>query len=256
MEYDKNNNSSFWRQYMRLRVKMDVRVPLKKDAKVKDRNGNWCTVRFKYEKLGIFCFVCGVMGHAENRCEIRFAMESDDGIREWSNDLRAEPRRVAGRPASRWLVEERGGRQNGRGGGASQFTNGGGGFTGARQNSGESLMQGPTVVNVQNNTFGNNLIPNHNSQINHIIPHQCSVSQIVTSNKSQLLPNQATFTINPTVPAPSDGASVITPFPRAIGQASTPPIIVFNASVPHQQTSKSTIRRVVLALRKHIQSNH
>jgi hypothetical protein len=40
MEYDKNNNSCFWRQYMRLRVKMDVRVPLKKVTKVKDRNGN------------------------------------------------------------------------------------------------------------------------------------------------------------------------------------------------------------------------
>ncbi|PNY04580.1 hypothetical protein L195_g001004 [Trifolium pratense] len=32
VEYDKNNNSSFWRQYMRLRVKIDVRVPLKKDT--------------------------------------------------------------------------------------------------------------------------------------------------------------------------------------------------------------------------------
>jgi hypothetical protein len=96
MEYDKNNNSCFWRQYMRLRVKLDVRVPLKKDTKVKDRNGNWCKVRFKYEKLGIFCFVCGVMGHAENRCEIRFAMEINDGSREWSNELRAESRRVAG----------------------------------------------------------------------------------------------------------------------------------------------------------------
>jgi 14-3-3 protein epsilon len=83
MEYDKNNNSCFWRQYMRLRIMIDVRAPLKKETKVKDRNGNWCTVRFKYEKLGIFCFVCGIMGHAENRCETRFAMEVDDGRREW-----------------------------------------------------------------------------------------------------------------------------------------------------------------------------
>ncbi|MCI23282.1 hypothetical protein A2U01_0044461 [Trifolium medium] len=30
---------------MRLRVKVDVRLPLKKDAKVKDQNGNWCTSR-------------------------------------------------------------------------------------------------------------------------------------------------------------------------------------------------------------------
>jgi 14-3-3 protein epsilon len=30
VEYDKNNKSSFWRQYMRLRVRIDVRRPLKK----------------------------------------------------------------------------------------------------------------------------------------------------------------------------------------------------------------------------------
>ncbi|MCI13259.1 hypothetical protein A2U01_0034376, partial [Trifolium medium] len=48
------------------------------------------------------------MGHAENKCEVRYAMESDDGIREWSNELRAEPRRRSGRPTSRWLKEEGG----------------------------------------------------------------------------------------------------------------------------------------------------
>jgi hypothetical protein len=48
-------------------VRLDVRRPLTKDTKVKDKEGNWCTVKFKYEKLGIFCFVCGVMGHAENK---------------------------------------------------------------------------------------------------------------------------------------------------------------------------------------------
>jgi hypothetical protein len=107
VEYDKNNNSSFWRQYMRLRVKVDVRKPLKKSTKVKNKEGGWCEVLFKYEKLGIFCFVCGIMGHAENKCEIRFAMEQDDGVREWSNEIRAEPRRAGGRLVSRWLREDR-----------------------------------------------------------------------------------------------------------------------------------------------------
>jgi hypothetical protein len=73
MEYDKNNNSSFWRQYMRMRVRIDVRLPLKKDTKVMNKEGKWCTVKFKYEKLGTFCLVCGIMGHAENKCEIPFA---------------------------------------------------------------------------------------------------------------------------------------------------------------------------------------
>jgi hypothetical protein len=109
VEYDKNNNGSFWREYMRIRVRVDIRQPLKKDTRVKNQGGNWCTVNFKYEKLGVFCFVCGLIGHGENRCAIRFSMTEDDGSRAWSKELRAEPRRRNGRQTSRWLTEEDGG---------------------------------------------------------------------------------------------------------------------------------------------------
>jgi hypothetical protein len=138
VEYDKNNNSSFWRQYMRLRVKVDVRQPLKKNTKVKNREGEWCEVKFKYEKLGVFCFVCGVMGHAENKCEVRFAMEHDDGIREWSNEIRAEPRRQGGRLVSRWLREEGGGREEQSGGDTDAQS----------PNSAGNNRRGPTVAEV------------------------------------------------------------------------------------------------------------
>jgi hypothetical protein len=73
-----------------------------------NKQGEWCKVKFKYEKLGIFCFVCGIMGHAENKCLVRFAMEEDNGVREWSSELRAENRRQGGRITSRWLREENG----------------------------------------------------------------------------------------------------------------------------------------------------
>ncbi|XP_058765191.1 uncharacterized protein At4g02000-like [Vicia villosa] len=96
VEYDKNNNTSFWRQYMRIRVRIDVRQPLKKSTRVKNRGGDWCIVNFKYEKLSLFCFVCGRLGHSEQRCEVRFAMSEDDGMREWSNDIRADTRRYGG----------------------------------------------------------------------------------------------------------------------------------------------------------------
>jgi hypothetical protein len=116
---------------MRIRVRVDVRHPLKREKKVKSQGGDWCIVNFKYEKLGIFCFVCGIMGHAENKCEVRFAMERDDGVRAWSNELRADYRRRGGRPASRWLSEE---------GGSS-------GVTDKRNNPGsEFTTSGPRVV--------------------------------------------------------------------------------------------------------------
>ncbi|GAU36575.1 hypothetical protein TSUD_362450 [Trifolium subterraneum] len=79
VEYDKNNSTSFWRQYMRV----------------------------KYERLGLFCFVCGVIGHSDNKCEVKYAMERDDGSRGWSNEIKAEVRRPGGRVESRWLREER-----------------------------------------------------------------------------------------------------------------------------------------------------
>ncbi|XP_058759140.1 uncharacterized protein At4g02000-like [Vicia villosa] len=96
VEYDKNNNSAFWRQYMRIRVKIDVQKPLKKLTRVKNKGGEWCNVIFKYEKLSLFCFVCGVLGHSEHRCAVRFAMTEDTGLRGWSAKIRAENRRFGG----------------------------------------------------------------------------------------------------------------------------------------------------------------
>ncbi|PNY08666.1 hypothetical protein L195_g005197 [Trifolium pratense] len=91
VEYDKNNNSSFWRQYMRLRVRVDVRHPLKKDSRVKNKGGEWCTVKF--------------------------------------NELRAEPQRRNGRRTSQWLMEEGGGSRNSGGGGRNTANNYIGGLT-------------------------------------------------------------------------------------------------------------------------------
>ncbi|MCH83589.1 DUF4283 domain protein, partial [Trifolium medium] len=75
VEYDKNNNTSFWRTYMRVKVRVDVRRPLKIEKKIKLNGG---------------------MGSVVN----------DDGKRVWSNEIRAEVRRPGGRVDSRWLRED------------------------------------------------------------------------------------------------------------------------------------------------------
>ncbi|GAU10145.1 hypothetical protein TSUD_423150, partial [Trifolium subterraneum] len=106
VEYDKNNNTSFWRKYMRVKVRVDVRSPLKIEKKIKLNGGKGGVVKFKYEKLGLFCFVCGRLGHAESKCEVKYAMERYDGRRSWSNEIKAEVRRPGGRVGSRWLHEE------------------------------------------------------------------------------------------------------------------------------------------------------
>jgi hypothetical protein len=171
---------------MRIRVQIDVRLPLKKDTKVKDKEGNWCTTKFKYEKLGIFCFVCGVMGHTENKCEIRFSMEQDDGVREWSAEIRAEPRRQGGRLVSRWLREEKGGRPEVGGSAVPRQT--------------IPVMENTDVASTGADMASSNLNNSQNSQ-NPI--HSPIMTPI----------NARDHTLNPFIKSQNESSSLITPGP-------------------------------------------
>jgi 14-3-3 protein epsilon len=214
LEYDKNNNSSFWRQYMRIRVKIDVRSPLKRDAKVMNREGKWCTVKFRYEKLGTFCFVCGVMGHAENKCEIRFSMEQDDGTRGWSSEIRADSKRQGGRFVSRWLKEEGGDR-----------TNHGGSTAGQARGQGESSRRGFTDDDVAPGNNSNLNRPNNNQSV--IIARQ--ENSLAVNERQAPQDIQTTPHINPPIHNTSVQplTSQITTFPSFI--PSTTPFL--NSSI-------------------------
>jgi 14-3-3 protein epsilon len=220
VEYDNNNNSSFWRQYMRIRVKIDVRLPLKKVARVKNKDGNWCTVKFKYEKLGIFCFVCGVMGHGENKCEVRFSMEHDDGTREWSTKIRADSRRQGGRITSRWLKEE-------GGGGVEQ---GGGAMAGQAQAHGRNPYGGAVHADVAAESFNNN----HNS------PESNQVA-LVTRQAQSLATN-----VNQTPPAAHITHNINTISQSQIGNASPNQLSVFPAFIsPHSNSLNGPIPSMI-----------
>ncbi|MCH88761.1 hypothetical protein A2U01_0009653, partial [Trifolium medium] len=102
IEYDAKND--LHSKFMRLRVKIDVNLPLKKEWKVRSMGGEWVTVNFKYERLGIFCFMCGVVGHTDKKCSKLFELEVDDGVRGWGNDIKPEIRR-GGATMNKWLKE-------------------------------------------------------------------------------------------------------------------------------------------------------
>ncbi|GAU46344.1 hypothetical protein TSUD_180770 [Trifolium subterraneum] len=104
IQYDASNNG-FWRTYMRIRVKLDVRIPIKKELKVKIQGGEWHVVQLRYEKLGNFCFLCGVLGHTQRFCDKLYSMEIDDGTRNWGPELRAEFKKLRAGSGSRWLKE-------------------------------------------------------------------------------------------------------------------------------------------------------
>lgn len=96
LEYDKNNNNMLWRRYMRIRVLVDVRIPLKRSRKVTLQGGDWNVVNFRYERLGTFCFRCGLIGNIDSFCDLRFIVAVDDGVRGWGAELRADTRRQTG----------------------------------------------------------------------------------------------------------------------------------------------------------------
>jgi len=91
--------------YMRVRVAIDVTVPLKKEWRVRASNGDFVTVYFKYEKLDVFCHRCGLIGHTDKVCLELFELEADDGVRNWGADLKPVTQRIGTAATNRWLQD-------------------------------------------------------------------------------------------------------------------------------------------------------
>ncbi|XP_073121703.1 uncharacterized protein At4g02000-like [Henckelia pumila] len=72
VEADSNNFTGIWRDYKRIRVSMDIRLPIKRRMKLKKIGEEWSWINFKYEKIPTFCFFCGVIGHFDKFCEKLF----------------------------------------------------------------------------------------------------------------------------------------------------------------------------------------
>nr|KYP42709.1 hypothetical protein KK1_035856 [Cajanus cajan]KYP42713.1 hypothetical protein KK1_035860 [Cajanus cajan]KYP67723.1 hypothetical protein KK1_024075 [Cajanus cajan] len=77
---------------MCIRVLVDIRSPFKKSKHVKKLEGDTHDILFKYKKLGLFCFYCGLLGHLDDSCDILFSKDQDDGHRRWSAELQANTR--------------------------------------------------------------------------------------------------------------------------------------------------------------------
>ena len=105
-EYDGKNNTSIWREYMRIRIKLDVRKPLKRKKKIMKKDGTEFTVTCKYERLGEFCFSCGMVTHTDRFCRNSTTNDVTGEMKEWGSWLKAPPRRAAGQTQSKWLREE------------------------------------------------------------------------------------------------------------------------------------------------------
>ena len=63
IQYVETNNTRFGASYMQVKVQIDVSQPLKRWNKILLSNGSSSQVLFKYERLGLFFFLCGKLGH-------------------------------------------------------------------------------------------------------------------------------------------------------------------------------------------------
>lgn len=82
MEYDGTNKGSVWLNYMRIRVELDVSKPLKRKENIKLANGLSKSMDFKYERLHLFYFICGMIDHTESFCDATFENNGDEIARE------------------------------------------------------------------------------------------------------------------------------------------------------------------------------
>lgn len=92
-----------WREYLRVRVKIDLNMSLKRRMKLRKSQSEWCWVNFRYEGIPTFCFICGMIGHGEKFCEKIFYTPLEEVEKPCGAWMRAEPRRRNHTMGAKWL---------------------------------------------------------------------------------------------------------------------------------------------------------
>uniref|UniRef100_A0A803NLH2 Reverse transcriptase n=1 Tax=Cannabis sativa TaxID=3483 RepID=A0A803NLH2_CANSA len=103
VEADKKNFLGLWRDYLRIRVTLDVSKPLKRRKKILTVDGKEFWVNFKYEHVPTFCFICGIMGHSEGFCPRLFDTPKDSIVKPYGLWMKAITRRKNVTMGSKWL---------------------------------------------------------------------------------------------------------------------------------------------------------
>lgn len=103
IESDTNNFVGVWREYLRVRVKIDLTVPLKRRMKLRKSQSECCWANFRNEGVPTFWFICGMIGHGEKFCEKLFDTPLEDIEKPYGAWMKAEPRRRNHTMGAKWL---------------------------------------------------------------------------------------------------------------------------------------------------------
>ncbi|KAA3464259.1 nucleolin-like [Gossypium australe] len=105
VEYDTSMATKGNVHFMRIQVLIDTRHPLKRKRRICISQNRYTYVLFQYERLSLFCFLCGRLGHSESLCLVRLTLSNQQVDFGWDLSLKATPRR-GGNSTSKWLREE------------------------------------------------------------------------------------------------------------------------------------------------------
>lgn len=153
------NFKNVWKEYMRVRVSIDLSKPLKRRMKLRKSDAEWFWITFKYENVPMFCFICGLLGHSDKFCSKLFDTPESDIIKPYGAWMIAPPRRQNNLIGARWL---RDGTENNGGVEGDVRSSGYGESTEMRmraqftpENSGSVVIaEKKGEVNLQNNIMG------------------------------------------------------------------------------------------------------
>ncbi|KAK5836007.1 hypothetical protein PVK06_011743 [Gossypium arboreum] len=105
LKYDGSSFGKGMRSYLHIRVQLDVSHPLKRKKKVMFSSGSYSYVTFKYERLTLFCFFYGKLGHNDLFYQAKMAMEFEVAEFGWDMSLKAQCRGSL-TMNSLWLCDE------------------------------------------------------------------------------------------------------------------------------------------------------
>lgn len=98
-----SNFVGVWREYMRIRVLLNLVTPLKRRMKIKITGNEWSWVSFKYENVPSFCFICGIVGHSEKFCGQLFEKTENKIVKPYGAWMRAPFKKQVKPIGAKWL---------------------------------------------------------------------------------------------------------------------------------------------------------
>ncbi|KAH1031637.1 hypothetical protein J1N35_043811 [Gossypium stocksii] len=105
LEFDSKQLDRGLMSYLRDRVEIDVKKPLKRKNKIMLPLSKLTYAKFRYEKLTLFCFLCGCLSHNDKFCPARLNLKGEIVEFGWSISLKVVTRRAI-TASSGWLGEE------------------------------------------------------------------------------------------------------------------------------------------------------